>query len=709
MPNFEITAPDGARYRVTAPEGATEDQVLAYAQSQFGQQPQEREDVSAGMALSGVPVLGAFVPQAEAALRAATGQGEGSNFSERYANILPKRQALYKQAEEESPITSTALKIGGGVAALAPIGLTAAGARALGMTGPSLLARTGAGAASGALIGAADSAARGDSPVTGGEIGAVTGAAGPVVGQAIGAGVRGIRNMLPVSRLPQLTTDVAGVPVPITRGQATGDVVAQQEEQAALRGALGQRPAAAARQFFEGEQAPAVEQARGVVGRGLDEFGMNIVDNPQAAGELVGESVQRAASRSKAGYKQLYDEAFSAPGSIDSIAFRNVGTRIKGELADAQSPVIVDDVTTPIASRMIQHIDNQISNLRVQNRANPNAPPNPDEIVAINMAGIDQTRKQLLAMARSTQRGSSDNRAASRVISEFDNNVRSAIDNGFFSGDPRVLDALDNARRAYSQHRSLFTRQGQGDDVGAAMERIVGRNGQEGATPTEIANYLYGQARVGGTGLSVRLADRMRTVLGADSPEWTAIRQGLWSRLSQATEGATQFGSQKSFNRISEFLNGSGKPLADRMFTAQERALMREFENFQRQITPRPGAVNYSNTAGVSAGILRRLLARAATTIGIAIGGGIGSAGGVLGSIGGAAAGAGLGGVANRIIEGGATRSVARSLRGLPPARQDPVSQAFQQQMSRYSALAAQGAVPGLVSGLAARPQPGTR
>jgi len=35
MPTFEITSPDGVKYEVTAPEGASEHEILAYAQSQF--------------------------------------------------------------------------------------------------------------------------------------------------------------------------------------------------------------------------------------------------------------------------------------------------------------------------------------------------------------------------------------------------------------------------------------------------------------------------------------------------------------------------------------------------------------------------------------------------------------------------------------------------------------------------------------------------
>ena len=36
MPRFEITSPDGRKFEVNAPEGATPDQVLSYAQANFG-------------------------------------------------------------------------------------------------------------------------------------------------------------------------------------------------------------------------------------------------------------------------------------------------------------------------------------------------------------------------------------------------------------------------------------------------------------------------------------------------------------------------------------------------------------------------------------------------------------------------------------------------------------------------------------------------
>jgi len=71
MPAYEVTSPDGKKYRVTAPDGATQDEVLAYAQKQFAA-PAPKPDMykqtakadsnldnlaaAAGGVLSGIPI-----------------------------------------------------------------------------------------------------------------------------------------------------------------------------------------------------------------------------------------------------------------------------------------------------------------------------------------------------------------------------------------------------------------------------------------------------------------------------------------------------------------------------------------------------------------------------------------------------------------------------------------------------------------------------
>ena len=170
------------------------------------------EDVSAGMVLRGVPVLGAYIPQAEAALKAAaqplSGAGEpGASWSERYAANLPKRQARYAEVEKDQPIASTAAQTLGGTLALAPLGATALGARALGMAGTAGQ-RLVAGGTSGAAISAADALARGENPVTAAEIGGGIGAVVPVLGAAVGRIGKTARSYLGSPNAEELGTAV---------------------------------------------------------------------------------------------------------------------------------------------------------------------------------------------------------------------------------------------------------------------------------------------------------------------------------------------------------------------------------------------------------------------------------------------------------------------------------------------------------------------
>jgi len=163
--------------------------------------PKAADDVSAGMVLRGIPVLGAYIPQAEAALKAAaqplSGAGEpGASWSERYAANLPKRQARYAEVEKEQPIASTAAQMLGGTLATAPLGAIALGAKMLGaapITATTLGGKAlqlggnvARGAASGAGISAADAAARGEDVGTSAGIGGAVGGALPLIGSAVG-------------------------------------------------------------------------------------------------------------------------------------------------------------------------------------------------------------------------------------------------------------------------------------------------------------------------------------------------------------------------------------------------------------------------------------------------------------------------------------------------------------------------------------------
>lgn len=393
----------------------------------------------------------------------------------------------------------------------------------------------------------------------------------------------------------------------MSHGQANRDVEAQILENAALRGGLGPQAQRTAEEFFGNAQNPVgqiadIEAARTGVARGLDRFGSNVTNTRQETGELVGESVRRAEDIAQRNVGRAYDEALALPGQFHPGAFEGVGDRIRSRLFnDPRSPIFVDE-GLPNANRAITYLEGTPGSLAPRNIAAG------DQFVGVNMQGVDQTRKRLQSLLRAAPPGSEDRRAVGRIIGAFEHETEDAIARGLFTGDERALPAIRAARRANREYMQQFRAAGSIDpaerEAGRAIERITGRNGGEGATATETARYLLGEAKTGATGSSVRLARRLEQILGADSPEWSGVRQGLWHNLTSPAPGATGWGPQKVAERITEFVNGSGRPMASVAFSQEERDLMLRYARAMRELVPMQGTVNYSNSATVGARLL---------------------------------------------------------------------------------------------------------
>lgn len=454
-------------------------------------------------------------------------------------------------------------------------------------------------------------------------------------------------------------TAAADFNIPLTTGEAAGDFSQIQYEQAALRGGYGEKAQRIAQDFFD-KRAAASQEAVQNVGAALDQFGANVVDSPLAAGEMASEGLKQAAAIKKAGYKADYDEFANMPGVIHAGALEGIGQKIKGQLTLGDNPVIVDDVTTPVAAKAIKDIEQNIDRLKVQNRADPFGQPAQENVFGVNLKGIDQTRKRLVQFNQDA-RGSAmpgqttaDMRATSAIIKAFDGHIEDAVANGLFSGDDRALDVLRQARAGYADYQKVF-RPVKGDGgVGSVMDKIVNREDGAGATAGEVANFLYGASGTGAAGLSSRVATRMRDILGADSPEWSGIRQGMWKRLTQATEGKDAYGPQKISQRIFEFVNGAGRPTAEAMFSPQELSTMRRLASALKETVPPPGSINYSGTAYTAASIIRNSAAAMTDALGH----------GIAGHVGGWMTRIGRGLLADRA----SAKKVTHSLYGKPPA-----------------------------------------
>lgn len=258
MPIFEVTSPDGKKYRVNAPDGSTQDQAIAYVQQNYGGKPKDAYEetaakqstaqnllagVGGGMTslyLGGKQMLGLDAPgevdahrQAMAGLRSTTagtvgditGQAAlavpaafipGANTYAGAAVLGGVTGALQPVSGDESRVANMALGAGGGMAG------KYVGDKAVGLLRGKLA--TAAAQKTGAEASATPGVASASSDITGGAT--ATGSGGGfnygTVGEDLSAGLNSPTRS--IARIGQ------GMGFQLTPGQASGSTALRQLE-----------------------------------------------------------------------------------------------------------------------------------------------------------------------------------------------------------------------------------------------------------------------------------------------------------------------------------------------------------------------------------------------------------------------------------------------------------------------------------------------
>ena len=134
------------------------------------------------------------------------------------------------------------------------------------------------------------------------------------------------------------------------------------------------------------------------------------------------------------------------------------------------------------------------------------------------------------------------------------------------------------------------------------------------SSPTDIVNHLFDLR--GNKEISVQAIRLLKNQLPPET--FAQVKQGMWSRLTEAPEGMAKFGSQKISTNIAQFLKSQ---LAKELYTPQERALMKTIGDAHAQLVPVPKSTNPSNTANSMAKIARSASSQLMTLFGFAHGG----------------------------------------------------------------------------------------
>lgn len=398
-----------------------------------------------------------------------------------------------------------------------------------------------------------------------------------------------------------------------TRGQASGDL-RQLELEDTMRHVGGTRAQKIMRDFD-------VKQQRGIASeteklqRGL---GGDVVERPNQAAAAAKESIQSKASLLDEAigdaYEQVGDAYLSAEGQKE-LARRILSLRRSPEW-------ITEPGLAPATSSAMKRISN-LSDMIKQGA----------ELKPAHVKRLESFRRYLNNVRQSAP-NPSDARQVGIIKREFDRYLDEAIDNALFSGDTNAIDALKKARGLRAEYRKKF---GQSpkinkgrefkDVAGDIMERIVGAD----PTDEQVANYLFGASKLGSKQGSAQLAKRMKTTLGADSPEWGSIRQAAFLKLTKPKKGSEVVSARDFLSRLDEATKGSGETFMKELFTPQEIGKMRRLG--EAVIRAQPEIGNPSRSSYKAAAMVKQLAEDTARLLGWGSGpgGGVGAEAGIQG------------------------------------------------------------------------------
>ncbi len=357
------------------------------------------------------------------------------------------------------------------------------------------------------------------------------------------------------------------------------------------------------RHFDEGQRA-AIDEAATSIGKKL---GQNADNMP----EMVTGAIKDKVAFSKGRASELYDIAFDGGLTLRKEALDQLPGFVTQRVVDGS--VVIDPAVTPSAALAIKQIQGAVAELGGGVASE-----------AIPLKGIEQIRKRISGLSGSTQE---DRRAVGAVKRAFDEWLDDSVDTMLITGDDSALQALKAARAETGVYKSMTTAK-KGDAAGSAIVRMQ----KNDATAEEVGSWLYG-ANIASPSLNApKVANRLKTILGASSDEFSAVKAAAWQRLVRDMRNGDMRSATMVANRIEDFLGPKGSTLSKALFSETERDMMSQFASVLRQtVTPRD-ATNPSRTAYTLARIGGGIVKLLTGLVGFQAGGWLGALAGYVAS-----------------------------------------------------------------------------
>ena len=386
-----------------------------------------------------------------------------------------------------------------------------------------------------------------------------------------------------------------------TKGQATGSARQLEIEDSLREGAFGPDAQTTMETFAEQTQKPSISNA--VEGTQSElSGGSRLASNPSEAGAVVKEGVQAEAEALESSISQAYDEvgeAFLSPQGLDGLL-----AAVQRRTRDIE----FDKSLTSTASVL-----DEVKQLRTVLRKMEGS------IRPFALKQIEGMRRRLgrkIAAAENPE----DRRQVTLLKAEFDRYLDAAVDGALFSGDEGAIAALKEARGLRAEYSKKFgrndkrTKSGRPikDEAGDVIERMIAAD----PTDEQVVNYIFGANKVAGKRAGNSIAQRLKTSLGAESPEWKAIREAAFMRMTMDKSGVLS--GRRMVTQIESSMHET-PTLMKTLFSPEEIKKIERLAASVKRAQPDPR--NPSRTAYKAAGLIRQMWEGAVQTMGFAIGG----------------------------------------------------------------------------------------
>jgi hypothetical protein len=395
--------------------------------------------------------------------------------------------------------------------------------------------------------------------------------------------------------------------IPLTQGQVTGNIPQQAKELTITRTGTG--PGQRTMQGFFDSQEAAIRGKGDEIG---DYLGRGVgVSDDLAAGSAVQKGLTDVAGVYKQRGQELYQAADDMSGQISRTAIENYPDLIVSKIK--ASNFKLDPKLHPSVFSWFEDLD------ALANKGVLHGPPVLPSTKPVSFDEFWKLGKRLNGLKA---KNDADDAAIQMVQKAWRESWDAAADTSFFAGAKEAMDMVKDGNYSYSKYLDL-TRPEPGDKVGQRIAEII----KDNPTGNQVVNWLIGKSASGSAGYGPQMVAKLKEVLGEGSAEVMALRQTMWSHL---TDG----GAQKISSNIDQFLDGSGAALAKELFDAKELKLIRDFGKAVKLTVPLKEATNYSNSGYQATRGMKNLMHGIWSMVGLAAGGlDSGLTGGLVGGI----------------------------------------------------------------------------